>query len=133
MKAHHVEIVKGQLEGKDAFTLSSELFRTRQSFIDKHGCSSPYLPWESIDDHTQGEPVSEKVNSGLPVAGDLLRHIEDIDVLAVHYLVTGLTGGWQKRSGDPRGVAFDNRDPSTYTPMNTAWEFILRADQCMRP
>lgn len=116
MKAHHVEIVKKQLEGKDTLTLSSELFRSRQSFIEKYGCSSPYLPWESIDGRTQRESSSEKVDFALPVAGDLLRHIEDIDVLAVHYLVTGLTGGWQKCSGDSRGVAFEHLTQVTIRP-----------------
>lgn len=132
VKAHHVEILKKELEGKDAFTFSPELFRTRQYFINKHGCSSPYLPWESFDRQTNREPASEKRDLDSPVARELLRHVEKTDVLAVHYLITGLSGGWQKHSGDSDGVAFDNHDPSTYIPMNTAWEVILRADQCMR-
>ena len=128
MKAHHVEILEKTLHSKDAFVLPPELISGRESFIERHGCSSPHLRWENINDRT--EFSSEKVIPGPSVTDNLLRHIDSNDVLAVHDLIISLNADWpQPYTINP---AFDGRDPSSYVAMATAWEIVMRADQCMR-
>ena len=128
VKAHHLEIVEKKMHPKDAFVLPPELISRRESFIERHGCSSPHLRWETINDRT--ESSSKKLTPDPPVSDDLLRDLESKDVLAVHNLIIDLNAKW------PRSVyidlAFDESDPSVYVSMATAWEIIMRADQCMR-
>ena len=123
MKAHHVEILK-----EDAFILPPELISCRKSFIERHGCSSPHLPWEKINDREDSS--TGKLVPGPSVGNNFLRHLESKDVLAVHDLIVALS------AGKPRPFTLvpelDERDPSDYVSMNTAWEIIMRADQCMR-
>ena len=67
---------------------------------------------------------------GPSVSNNFLRHVESKDVLAVPDLIVALT------AGRPRPFTMvpelDERDPSDYVSMDTAWEIIMRADQCMR-
>ena len=113
MKAHHIEILK-----EDPFILSPELISCRESFIERHGCSSPHLPWEKINDREDSS--TGKLVPGPSVSDNFLRYLESKDVLAVHDLIVALSAGR------------DERDPSVYVSMDTAWEVIMRADQCMR-
>lgn len=132
MKAHHMEIVKKALRGEDAFVFRSKILQIRQFFVDRHGCSSPYLPWEYVNVETQEESAPEKVNTDPLIAEDLLTQLESTDVLAIHDIITGLTSGWQSHSASSGNAGNDKRDPSAYLPLATSWEIILRADQCMR-
>ena len=123
MKAHHIEILK-----QDAFILSPELVSRREAFIEKYGCSSPHLPWEKIND--KEDSSKEKLVPGPSVSKNFLRYVESKDVLAVHDLIVVLS------AGRPRPFTMvpelDETDPSAYVSMDTAWEIIMRADQCMR-
>ena len=123
VKAHHVEILK-----EDAFILSPELISCRESFIERHGCSSPHLPWEKINDREDSS--TGKLVPGPSVSKNFLRHVESKDVLAVDDLIVALS------AGRPRPFTMvpelDETDPSVYVSMDTAWEIIMRADQCMR-
>ena len=123
MKAHHIEILK-----EDAFTLSPELISCRESFIERHGCSSPHLPWEKINDREDSSTGT--LVPGPSVSNNFLRYVESKDVLGVHDLIVALS------AGRPRPFTMvpelDERDPSAYVPIDTAWEIIMRADQCMR-
>ena len=116
------------LQPNEAFVLPVELRTSRDSFIERHGCSSPHLRWENINDKT--EVSSDKVIPGPPVSDNMLRHIESKDVLAVHDLIIDLNGN--RRQSFANNSAFDERDPSVYVSMATAWEIIMRADQYMR-
>lgn len=122
VEAHHVEIIEKMLQPEDAFVLPPELSACRQSFNERHGCSSPHLQWENINDRT--ESSSEKLIPGPSVSDNLLRHIEFQDVLAVHDLLIGLN------ASRPRpftiNLEFDESDPSVYISMATAWEIIMR-------
>ena len=123
MKAHHVEVLKG-----DAFILSPELISCRETFIERHGCSSPHLPWEKIND--KEDSSTGKLVPGPSVSNNFLRYVESKDVLAVHDLIAALSAGRPR----PFTMApeLDEKDPSVYVSMKTAWEIIMRADQCMR-
>ena len=127
-KAHHVDIAEKMLQPADAFVLPLELISSRGSFIERHGCSSPHLRWENINDKT--EVSSDKVIPGPSVTDNMLRHIETKDVLAVHDLIIDLNSKFRQSSAS--NSAFDERDPSMYVSTATAWEIILRADQYMR-
>ncbi|CAD6569242.1 MAG: hypothetical protein ASARMPRED_002680 [Alectoria sarmentosa] len=128
VKAHHVEIIEKKMHPKDAFILPPEFSSRRDSFIERHGCSSPHLRWETINDRT--ESSSEKLTPGPPVSDNLLRHLESKDVLAVHSLIIDLNTNWPRPSSV--NIALDESDPSVYVSMATAWEIIMQADQCMR-
>ena len=127
-KAHHVDIIERMPQPNDAFVLPVELRTSRDSLIERHGCSSPHLRWENINDKT--EVISDKVIPGPSVSDNMLRHIESKDVLAVHDLVIDLNSNC--RQSFANNSAFDERDPSVYVSMATAWEIIMRADQYMR-
>ena len=60
----------------------------------------------------------------------MLRQIESKDVLAIHDLVIDLNSNY--RQSFAKDSASDERDPSVYVSMATAWEIIMRADQYMR-
>ena len=113
---------------EDAFILPPELISCRDSFIERHGCSSPHLPWEKINDREDSS--TGKSVPGPSVSNNFLRYVETKDVLAVHDLIVALT------AGRPRPFVIvpelDQVDPSVYLSMGTAWEMIMRADQCMR-
>lgn len=128
VKAHHVEILKRMLRPGDAFVLSPELSSRREPFIESHGCSSPHLRWENINDRVDSS--TEKMTPGPSVTEKLLRHIESKDVLAVHSLIVDLNA--KRPQPLTINLDFDESDPSVYVPMATAWEIIMRADQCMR-
>lgn len=128
VKAHHVEIVERMLHLDDAFVLPTDLSSRRESFVEGYGCSSPHLRWENINDRTESSP--EKVIPGPSISENLLRHVGSKDVLAVHDLIIGLNTNWPQRL--TTNLSFDEIDPSTYVPMATAWEIIMRADQYMR-
>ena len=123
MKAHHIEILK-----EDAFILSPELISCRESFIERHGCSSPHLPWEKINDREYSS--REKSIPGPSVSNNFLRYVESKDVLAVHDLIVALSAG--RPQPFTMVPELDETDPSVYVSMDTAWEIIMRADQCMR-
>lgn len=123
-----MEIVEKRLQPEDAFVLPPELSSCRESFIESHGCSSPHLRWENINDRT--EPSSGKLIPGPSVSDNLLRHIESKDVLAVRDLIIGLNVNRPRPFSS--NLESDESDPSTYVSMTTAWEIIMRADQCMR-
>ena len=127
IKAHHVEILEKTLRPSDAFVLSSELLSCRSSFIERHGASSPHIQWENINDK---EGPSEKLIPGPSVTDNFLRHIESKDVLAVHDLIVNLNAKWPQPHTENLGL--DRSDPSAYVSSGTAWEIIMRADQCMR-
>ena len=116
------------LQPTDAFILPVELNTSRDSSIERHGCSSPHLRWENINDKI--EASSEKVIPGPSVSDNMLRHIESKDVLAVHDLIIDLNSNCGQSFA--KDSAFDERDPSVYVSMATAWEIIMRADQYMR-
>lgn len=128
MRAHHLEILEKTLQPKDTFVLPPELLARREQFIERHGCSSPHLPWEGINDKTAS--CSEKLVPGPSVSNNLLRQVESEDVLAVHDLIIYLNANWPRPF--TTNPAFDGSDPSAYVPMATAWEIIMRADQYMR-
>ncbi len=128
VKAHHMEILDKTLQPSDAFVLPPSLISRRESFIEKHGSSSPHLRWEKIND--QEDVSSEKPIPGPSITDDFLRHIESKDVLAVHDLITHLNAKWPHPS--TMAPWDDESDPSSYLPMSTAWEIIMRADQSMR-
>ena len=123
MKAHHIEILR-----EDAFILPSELISCRESFVERHGGSSPHIPWEKINDREDSS--TGKLVPGPSVSNNFLRSVESKDMLAVHDLIVALS------AGRPRPFRIvpelDERDPSAYVSMDTAWEIIMRADQCMR-
>ena len=123
MKAHHIEILK-----QDAFILSPELISCRESFIERHGCSSPHLPWEKINDREDSS--TGKLVPGPSVSNNFPRYVESKDVLAVHDLIVALSAG--RTRPFTMVPELDKRDPSVYVSMDTAWEIIMRADQCMR-
>lgn len=113
-----MEILEKTPQPQDAFTLSPELISCRESFIERNGCSSPHLPWEKINDRKDSS--TEKSIPGPSISNNFLHHAESKDVLAVHDVITALN------------AELDESDPSVYVPTSTAWEIIMRADQCMR-
>lgn len=123
-----MEIVEKMLQPEDAFVLTPELSSCRESFIERHGCSSPHLRWETINDRM--ESSSEKVIPGPSISDNLLRQIQSKDILAAHDLIMFLNTKWPQPLA--ANLAFDEIDPSVYVPMATAWEIIMRADQYMR-
>lgn len=123
-----MEILGKTPQPQDAFTLSPELISCRESFIERNGCSSPHLPWEKINDGKDSS--TEKSIPGPSVSNNFLRHVESKDVLALHDLITALNAG--RPQPFVMVPELDESDPSAYVPMSTAWEIIMRADQCMR-
>lgn len=131
VKAHHREIIKKEseaLDGACALPLSNKFCHARQSFVDIHGCSSPYLPWE-----TWNPKVVESLEKGNPVLGvetEIVAHIESRDVLISPELLECLH--MPPYPINLTSLESDESDPSSYVPMPVACETILRADQCMR-
>ena len=123
-----MEILDKTLQPSDAYVLSPSLKSRRESFIEEHGCSSPHLRWEKIND--QQDVSSEKPIPGPSITNNFLRHVESKDVLVVHDLITHLNA----KCTHPSTLApwVDECDRSSYLPMSTAWEIIMRADQAMR-
>ena len=91
--------------------------------MDKHGASSPYLPWDDLI--LEGEKKS--------YAGtELVAHVESKNLLVSQNLVTCLTSVRLGVVDDRDFLELrDPRDPSSYVSIAAAWEVILRADQCM--
>ena len=123
-----MEILERTPQPENAFVLPPDLVSRRASFVEKHGCSSPHLPWEKINDRE--DPSSEKLTPGPLVTDNFLRQVESKDVLAVHDLITEANANCSRPSATNSWL--DTSDPSTYVSMATAWEVIMRADQCMR-
>lgn len=123
-----MEILEKMLQPKDAFVLAPELSSWRESFIERNGCSSPHLRWENMNDRIDAS--TEKSIPGPSVTDNLLHHIESKDVLAVHNLIVDLSA--KRPQPFTVNLEFDESDPSVYVSMATAWEIIMRADQCMR-
>ena len=67
---------------------------------------------------------------GLSVSKNFLHHVESKDVLAAHTLIVDLNANRPRPLTND--LAHDGMDPSVYMSMATAWEMIMRADQCMR-
>ncbi|KAI9875149.1 MAG: hypothetical protein M1830_008823 [Pleopsidium flavum] len=129
VQAHHLEISKRRLEAHDALPLSPSFYQARQKLVERHGCSSPYLPWE--DCNTGETAPSEKISLGLQSDSGLPLNIEPKLVLAYPDLMACAVEA-RTANGCSVPLALDERDPSSYVPTAAAWEAILRADQYMR-
>ena len=122
--AHHVQLFQDarSLDLNETPDLSPEFLKARDTFINKHGASSPYLPWNDLS--IEGE----KKNG---VWSELVAHIESNCLFTCKSLVDCVASIKpdirELESGERPGL----RDPSSYVSMAAAWEVILRADQCM--
>lgn len=138
VKAHHREIMRNESNtphGPGALVFSTNFRNARERFIEIHGCSSPYLPWETLVSATPGVvESSEKDNTvrGVDpgIVLELEAHLESGDVLVSQELLECLRT--PPHPIDPVSLEPNKVDPSSYVPMPVAWEIISKADQCMR-
>jgi hypothetical protein len=128
VKAHHLDMDKDGMTAESALCLSPLYRQTRQKFIDTHGGSSPYLPWE--DWNAAETSPSQRRNRDFGLENELLDHPNLKNVLPCPALVACAVKSADANDSVPRSL--DDRDPSSYVPMDAALELILRADQCMR-
>lgn len=131
IKSHLLQLAKELREGSRAqanFNPPSTFYQARQVFIDRYGCSSPYLPWEDLS--TGGVGSAEKADLDLQIDDHTLLNPEHGSVLACPGLITYATDS--ETDSGPISQALDERDPSSYVPTAVAWEAILLADQRLR-
>ncbi|MCJ1422901.1 hypothetical protein MMC29_000781 [Sticta canariensis] len=124
VKSHLVQLAKELKEhsGVQVDLTPSPLDETREVFIDRYGCSSPYLPWEDLYSGAVGS--AKIIELDLQLDNHPSLSPESASVLACPGLITCASG--------TNSQEFDERDPSSYVPMVVAWEAIILADQRLR-
>ncbi|MCJ1369195.1 hypothetical protein MMC20_000404 [Loxospora ochrophaea] len=100
--------------------LSPDFYKCRRNFVDRYGYSSPFLIWEEMN--STNLDGTEKHGDDLALDNQLLRHVDSKLILADAELV---------EFSLKTALALEHSDPSTYVSTSSAWEAILRADQCM--
>ena len=126
VKSHLMQLVKEESGTQANLGLSSTFYQMRQAFIDTHGCSSPYLPWEQVSVGAIAD--TEKRTFDLQLDNLPLHKPESANVLACPGLISCAVES--ETASDPTILEdIYKRDPSSYVPTDAAWEAILLADQ----
>lgn len=124
VKSHLVQLAKELREhsGVQVDLSPTPFDEAREIFIDRYGCSSPYLPWKDLN----SEAVSSAEMTDLDPQLDNHPSLnpESASLLACPGLITCASG--------TNSQEFDKRDPSSYVPTVVAWEAIILADQRLR-
>ena len=146
VKAHHMDISTWVSAAKKAPPLPAEFHRRIELVARQYGYSSPWLPWHSL--LTSEEPTKLQ-------GRDALRYIrserylitceslaKDLAIYADkpvreqrglrERLLRGGNGTLSSACIDTACPPWYGLDPSSYTSINTAWQMILQADQCMQ-
>ena len=124
IKSHLMQLAKEPREnaGVQVDSTPSPLDEASEEFIDRYGCSSPYLPWEDLHSGTVGSAMI--IDLDLQLDNHPSLSPESASVLACPGLITCASG--------TNSQEFDERDPSSYVPTVVAWEAIILADQGLR-
>lgn len=125
VKSHLMHLDKEGSKVQVNSTSFSTFYEPRKIFVDRYGCSSPYLPWEDLN--TEGGVSLEKINLDLQIDNNSLLNPESANVLACPGLITCAF-----ESESSSGSVLQARDPSSYVPTVVAWEAVLLADQRLR-
>lgn len=131
VKSHLVQLAKELKEhSRVQVDLNpSPLDEASEIFINRYGCSSPYLPWEDL--HSGAVGSAKIIDLDLQLDNHPSLNPGSASVFACPASVLACPGMITCASGT-NSQEFDERDPSSYVPTVVAWEAIILADQCLR-
>ncbi len=146
VKAHHMDIFTCVSAPNKAPPLPAEFHRRIELVARQYGYSSPWLPWHSLltsEEPTklQGSDTSRYIRSEryLITCESLAKDLATYAGKAVRKqqglrerLPRAENGTLSSTSIDTACPPWYGRDPSSYTSIDTAWQMILQADQCMQ-
>ena len=146
VKAHHVKSFTCVSAANIAPPLPPEFERRIQLVARQYGYSSPWLPWHSL--LASEEPTKlQRFDSLRYIRSE--RYLITCESLAKDLAIDtgepvrkqeGLRERWPRGENSTLSSAYIDdacppwydRDPSSYTSIDTAWQMILQADQCMQ-
>ena len=141
VKAHHLQICAQDSIASKTLSLPYDFLHKREQLVERYGCSSPYIPWQSdfmtnrlqVDQlmsyvDAQNTLINEALVNDLKFCtGQPLRRAQQElatgPFLSPHATLASTESNTLSQAGD-------GLDPSSYTSIAASWEVILRADQC---